>query len=166
MAPSFLDLPTELRLEIYQYIFAAKDELHNPWLSLLFTNKQLNAEVSDILKDATLRLRITPRLFHLTLAQNLRLHDLGHANTELDPFIRIKSFQDYCKRFFRVIFDVTETRLPTDCRLPPSYERKAKELADSLTARLTATTSEANNNLQIEIRWGSFSRNVYKGIVT
>jgi hypothetical protein len=164
---SLLGLPAELRLQIYEYIFAAQDRYHNPWHSILLTNKQLHADINDLLKDATLRVRLTPRIFHQALAQNLRLHRLQYTEPEDCPFLRVGHFQTYCKRFHAVLFDITETQGPTDCRLPPSYERKGKELAGLLTAWLTlATTPASGKGPKIDILWGSFSRNVYKGIVT
>jgi hypothetical protein len=166
MDSSLLALPTELRLEIYAYLFAAKNEVHNPWYSLLLANKQLHSEMSDLIRDATLRVRVTPRIFQRALLQNLRLYKLGYTDTELDPHARIENFQTYCMRFHGIVFDITETPGPTDCRLPPSYERKGQQLADALTAQLIAATSDDGKGPKIEIKWGSFSRNVHKGIVT
>lgn len=167
LSASLLALPTELRIEIYQYIFASQDTIHNPWLSLLLTNRTLHAEVSDILKDATLRVRIQPLIFHRPLAENLQLQKLSHdMDIDLDPFTRIAYFQTYCMRFGAVVFDITATQGPIVCLLQPSYERKGKELADALTAQLTATTSSSKKGPNVSIKWGSFSRNVYRGITT
>lgn len=167
MALTLLDLPTELRLQIYGYLLASRDEFHNPWLGLLLTSKFFNDEMSCVLKDATLRFRISPRVFHQALAQNLRLDKIEYAEVEDSPFTRIDSFENYCRRFREVVFDITETSGPTECRIPPSYERKAKELAASLSERLFKSINTDNSSgATIDIKWGSFSRHVYRGIVT
>lgn len=167
MTATLLSLPTELRIEVYRYIFDAYRTMHNPWLGVLLTNKKLRAEVSDLLEEATLRVRLQPALFHRVLAHNLTLQQLSHLPAELEPHARILHFESYAMRFGRVIFDITNTQDPTDCRLQPSYARKGQEIADALTADLKiALQSTSNGGTKVEIIWGSFSRNVYMGITT
>jgi hypothetical protein len=166
-APSLLSLPTELRIEIYQYIFAAHETIHNPWLGLLLTSRTLHAEISDVLKDATLRVRLQPRILHYCLAENLTLRNpSGNENMAFDAVARLAYFQTYCMRFGTVEFDITATQAPTDCRLQPTYQRRGDELAAALTAEFTSTVASTSKGPSIAIRWGSFSRNVYRGITT
>ena len=165
--PSLLDLPTELRIEICRYIFDSKAHIHNPWFGLLLTSRKLHAEVTDLLKEATLRVRLQPTLFHRVLAHNLTLQQLSHLPADLEPHARIVHFQSYAMRFGEVVFDITNTQDPTDCRLQPSYARKGHELADALTRDLEhVLTTPSGKGTDVDIVWGSFSRNVYMGVTT
>lgn len=168
-AITFLHLPTELRLEIYRYLFTTSPTTHNPWHGLLLTNKILHAELTDLLKETTLRIRLQPARFHRVLSHNLTLQLLtdGPFGQKSNPNLQITNLRKYCARFGEIVFDITNTVGPTDCRLQPSYERKGNELADALTADLRRELSlSLDQPPSVRIIWGSFSRNVYMGITT
>ncbi|KIW00459.1 uncharacterized protein PV09_07984 [Verruconis gallopava] len=112
--PKILQMPAELRLNVYKNLIASSSCKENIWLPLLFTCRTIRGEVEDMMSKMSLYVRIP--VTSTAAAIEMMNHHFEDPSRLAEPNdyywdglkgpIAAQEFAAYCRRFRDVILDL------------------------------------------------------------